>query len=397
MAGTGLYVHLPYCTSICPYCDFNAYTPPKGGVSPYPALQAALLRELAARAPLFVGPLDAVYFGGGTPSLAPPSLIAAVLQAAQTHLGLRPGAEVTLEANPGTLTLGGLQAFREAGINRLSMGWQSTHDKLLRVLGRAHSAADSHAAWALARQAGFLALSLDLIFAVPGQTAAQLQADLDAIVALRPEHVSLYAMTIKPGTPFARRQARGTLTPTAEDTEAAMMQQIDAALAAAGYAHYEVSNYAQPGHRAVHNSLYWQGGQYLGIGPGAHSFCHTDWQAGWRWEAIRSPQDYIAAWQRRAADAAARPAVGERGEDPTVSFCEALTPQQMLVERMLCGLRHVDGVPLDRGPMQAYPQQIAHAAAEAVARGWGRLDAQTIRPTSLGLQHVDAMAALFLG
>jgi oxygen-independent coproporphyrinogen-3 oxidase len=395
MAGTGLYIHLPYCTSICPYCDFNAYATPKHGPAPYAALQAAMLQELATRAPLFTGPLDAVYFGGGTPSLAPPSLIAAMLDGARGHLGLRPGAEVTLEANPGTLDAAGLAAFRTAGINRLSMGWQSTHNNLLRVLGRDHSASDSHEAFVQARVAGFEIISLDLIFAVPGQTQAQLEADLATIAQLQPEHVSLYAMTIKAGTPFARRQARGTLTPTDEAVEVAMMAQIDQALERAGYEHYEVSNYAKPGRRAVHNSLYWQGGEYLGLGPGAHSFHHDNWQQGWRWEGVRRPAAYMAAWAGSEKAVNALPNEGQAPTGPTVSFCELLSSRQLLTERMMCGLRHVDGLTLDRPPVSAYRPQIASALAESQARGWAELAGQSLRPTKAGILHSDALAEMF--
>jgi oxygen-independent coproporphyrinogen-3 oxidase len=386
MPDVGLYLHLPYCTSLCPYCDFNSYVDPK---APWEALTSALEREIATRAPVFATPWRSVYFGGGTPSLAPPDTVRRLIEAARQAAGLAADAELTLEVNPGTVTEASLAAFREVGINRVSLGWQSTHDRLLRVLGRGHSAADSHAAYAASRAAGFDNISLDLIFAVPGQSMADLDADLDRVLALAPEHVSLYALTYKPGTPFERRRLRGTLTPADEDLEADMMDHIEARLSAVGFEHYEVSNYALPGRRAVHNSLYWRGGRYLGVGPGAHSFHHEAWATGWRWEAVRDPAAYIAAWQTPPPPGV--PATG----DGTVTWCEALTPRQLFSERMLCGLRQADGVSLQEPALAAHADTVAAGVAEATARGWGRVQGDRLIPTPAGLTHADALAALF--
>ena len=387
MQDTGVYIHIPYCKSVCPYCDFNSYVQPE---PPWEALQAALLAELQARLPALVhGPVASVYFGGGTPSLAPASLIHSLLQAVQTQVGLQPHAEITLEANPGTVTQAQFAGFRAAGVNRISLGWQSTHDRLLRVLGRGHSAADSHAAFAAARVAGFSRVSLDLIFAVPGQSMADLHADLAAVLRLRPEHVSLYALTYHEGTPFHRRRARGSLRPAPEAVECDMMEEIERALCAAGYLHYEVSNYCLPEHRARHNSLYWSGGRYIGIGPGAHSFHHEAWQRGWRWEGLRDPKRYIERWQHPQAPGVPEPL------DGSSEWAECLNPRQMLCERMLCGLRHDAGVHLEEPVCQPFAAHVAAAADTAVQRHWAMLQAGVLRPTALGLQHADALAELF--
>lgn len=388
MSRWGVYVHLPYCKSLCPYCDFNSYVQPDPD---WGGLQQALVHELRSRRSLMPGsPAQSLYFGGGTPSMAPASLIATVVDTVREVCGLIPAAEVTLEANPGTVDAAKFTQFLQGGINRISLGWQSTHDRLLRTLGRGHSAKDSADALQAARDAGADNVSLDLIFAVPGQTDQDLDADLARIVELAPQHVSLYALTYHPGTPFYRRKMRGTLVPADEDVEFRMMRRIEQVLSAAGYDHYEVSNYAQPGFRARHNSLYWQGATYLGVGPGAHSFVHRHWQAGWRWENTRKPPAYVAAWQN--PQATSQPPV--QG-DPTVTMAEQLTPRQLLSERMLCGLRQVDGVDLGEPVCQPHAQLVSQAAARAVIQGWAQQEGPHLRPTPLGLENADALAALF--
>lgn len=391
MQDTGVYIHLPYCKSICPYCDFNSYVQAE---PPWAALEAALRAELRARLPLAAGPVASVYLGGGTPSLAPAGLVEALLGQVRDTVGLQANPEITLEANPGTVTEASFVAFRAAGVNRISLGWQSTHDRLLRVLGRGHSAADSHAAFVAARAAGFQRVSLDLIFAVPGQTLQDLDADLRQILALRPEHVSLYALTYKEGTPFFRRRARGSLRPAPEALECDMMAVIAETLGAAGYQHYEVSNYCLPGHRARHNSLYWSGGQYVGAGPGAHSFYHQRWERGWRWEGLRDPKRYMAAWQSGQLPEMHATGVPEP-LDGSSEWVETLTPRQMLAERMLCGLRHDAGVSLAEPVCRVFAAEVEAAKDVALRRQWAQLDAGVLRPTALGLQHADALAELF--
>lgn len=385
----GLYLHIPYCRSICPYCDFNAHVEK---TPPWEALTDAMCAEMQAHAQLFSGPLISVYFGGGTPSLMPPQYVAKLLAHAQKLFGLQPDAEITLEANPGKLDMQTFAALRHTGVNRISMGWQSTHNHLLRLLGRGHSAEQSDQAYQMARAAGFTNISLDLIFAVPGQTLAQLATDLQRVIALAPEHISLYALTYKPNTPFERRRDQGRLKPVDEATELQMMRQITATLQAADYTHYEISNYARLHKRAVHNSLYWQGKPYLGVGPGAHSFCQRAWSQGWRWESLRDPKAYIATWQRLSNRTYAHP----NAMDPNdVSFCETLDATQLFAEYMLCGLRQRDGIDLRSPVCQHHPERLQAGLTQAQKYGWVRLDGDFVCPTALGFEHADALAALF--
>jgi putative oxygen-independent coproporphyrinogen III oxidase len=390
----GLYVHVPYCRRICPYCDFNVHVAKRAD---WPALAAGLHAELATRAPAFEArTMDSVYFGGGTPSLAPVTLLAGLLAAATARWPLAADAELTLEADPATLDAEGFGALRRLGITRLSLGWQSTHDHLLRLLGRGHTAAQSEEAYHLARAAGFENVSVDLIFAVPGQTMALLDADIDALLRIEPDHVSLYALTYHEGTELFRRRAAGRVVPVDEDLEADMMAHLEQRLQQAGFEHYEVSNYARPGKRSRHNQLYWHGGRYLGLGPGAHSFVREGWSRGWRWETVRNPAAHAAAFgPTPAAPGAVTPRSGipER-VDPSVSFVEALGPTELASERFLLGLRLADG--LELAPLSGLePARIASAVEEAMRRGWATHDGATLRPTSAGLMNADALAALF--
>ncbi|MEO0813966.1 MAG: radical SAM family heme chaperone HemW, partial [Myxococcota bacterium] len=295
--GTGLYVHVPYCRRRCPYCDFNVWVDSK---APWEHLAEAIICDLESRAPSYPARFDSVYFGGGTPSLAPTLFFESVLDAAQRLGPIAPGAEVTVEIEPDTVGRERLREWRTLGFNRASLGWQSTHDSLLRTLGRGHSARSSQRMVDDVRDAGFENVSVDLIFAVPGQSLQQLDQDLDAVVGLAPPHVSLYALTFEPNTEFERRRQQGRLLPVDEPSELEMMDHITSRLTAAGFAHYEVSNYAQPGYEARHNSSYWAGKPYLGVGPGAHSYLPNPLGAS-RWESRRNPGAYIATqdfeWQ----------------------------------------------------------------------------------------------------
>ncbi|MEO1171711.1 MAG: radical SAM family heme chaperone HemW, partial [Myxococcota bacterium] len=250
----GLYVHVPYCRHRCPYCDFNVWIDKH---APWAALADATVGDIGRRAAEFPYRFRSVYFGGGTPSLAPNAFFARVLEAADQVLGLQGSAEVTMEIEPDTISAARLRELVALGVNRASLGWQSSHDRLLKVLGRGHRADAAFRMFEDARNAGFDSVSIDLMFAVPGQTLAELDADLDRIVALSPDHVSLYALTFEPDTEFERRRRRGRLVPTEDDLEAEMMEHIESRLISAGYHHYEVSSYAKAGHAAVHNSGYW--------------------------------------------------------------------------------------------------------------------------------------------
>ena len=378
----GLYIHVPFCTSICPYCDFNVY---KRRHINWRAFGHALVAELQyAASHEFAGapPLYSVYFGGGTPSLAPPELIAQVIDAARGHFGVQGAAEITLEANPGTVDAQRLAGYADAGVNRLSLGWQSTHNRLLKRLGRAHSAADSEQALYQARAAKLHNISLDLIFAVPTQTEQECAQDVQRIVQHAPSHVSLYALTYHAGTPFFRRRAQRRLHPASEETEVAMMAQIQAGLTAAGYVHYEVSNYCKPGQQARHNALYWQGQPYLGIGPGAHSFVHHHFAQGSRWETTRCSDSYMSHWAgtRRAR---------------TEQWRETLDAKALFTERMLGATRHTGGINLRDETLQPHQAKLDEAVPQALSAQWATLTDSQLVPTSAGLLHADALASLF--
>ncbi len=381
----GIYVHVPYCRRRCPYCDFNVYIAKRAD---WPRLVLAIERELLTRASAFpFAAARSLYFGGGTPSLMPLALIKKLRAAIDAVFPLTAEQEVTIEVDPATLAPGDYAKLRALGFTRVSLGWQSTHDELLRTLGRGHSAAAALEAYHAARRAGFDDISLDLIFAVPGESMEHLDADLEAVCRLAPEHVSLYALTYHEGTELYRRRERGRLLPVSCDLEAEMMSRIEQRLSVEGYEHYEVSSYARtPAARSLHNQLYWRGGNYLGLGPGAHSFARRGFEEGWRFENTRDPAAYIAAWEMERTRGLPRQG------DGTVSFVEHLTPRELDDERLFLRLRTSDGLVL-RAPLT---EATCAAIARARARGFIHADGDRISPTPLGLMHADSLAELFI-
>jgi oxygen-independent coproporphyrinogen-3 oxidase len=326
-----LYVHLPWCRHVCPYCDFNVVA---GARPPEDDYVAALLAELAAHvaADTWRGrPAATCYLGGGTPSLFSPAAVGRLLDGVAERCGLASEPEVTLEANPGTVDRERLTGYRAAGVNRLSLGAQSFQPARLRTLGRDHMPEETVAAVGSARAAGIDNVSLDLIYGVPGQRVADWEADLSAALALAPEHVSAYALTWEPGTPFHARRASGRLEPIAEDDEATMAALAVERLEAAGLARYEISSFARPGRASRHNTRYWDGSDYLGLGAGAHSFSRDPFP-GRRWMNERPP----AAWTR---------AVTAHGT--AVATEERLTVAQARGEFCWTGLRRAAGVDLE--------------------------------------------------
>jgi oxygen-independent coproporphyrinogen III oxidase len=328
----GLYVHIPYCLSRCPYCDFNTYAVRSWPEDEY---AEALRCELAAYAqtePFAGRRVGTVFFGGGTPSLFRPATIASLLEHAEKCCGVAADAEITLEANPGTGDEARLADFRAAGVNRLSLGVQSFDDASLQKLGRHHSAADSLLALRSARAAGFDNLSLDLIYAIPGQDVAGCERDVAAAIEIAPEHVSAYGLTYEKGTPLERDRAAGRVVPVEEEVELAMYATARERLGAAGYTHYEISNYARPGRIARHNRAYWRGVSYLGLGAGAHSFAaRSSTGPGWgsRWSNVRDPNAYAARAKATGT------AVADR---------EELTRSQAMGEACWLGLRQREGL-----------------------------------------------------
>jgi len=376
-----LYLHVPYCRHVCPYCDFNVVasaSPPEAG---YVATLVAEMRAYARNDTWRGRPVESLYLGGGTPSLFSPAAVAALLEAAAHDFGIEDGAEITLEANPGTVTRASLAGYAAAGVNRLSLGAQSFHPALLKTLGRDHQPDDTREAVAAARASNLTNVSLDLIFAVPGATLADWEADLAAAVALAPEHVSTYALTYEAGTPFHTWRATGRMTPADDDLEASMAEAAAAALDAAGYARYEISSWAQPGFASRHNQSYWDGSDYLGLGAGAHSFAAGP--PARRWANQRPPEAY------RAAVASTGTAVGQE---------EHLSAGQAETDAVITGLRRLTGVDaagfarrFGRPLEVAFPQ-----LARLVEDGLLERNGGQVRLTPRGLIFADSVAASFV-
>jgi putative oxygen-independent coproporphyrinogen III oxidase len=324
----GIYVHCPYCRTKCPYCDFNVAIHRADRIAPFVAGLRAELARYAALPWAGRAPAGTLFFGGGTPSLLPPEAVAAVVSDARQGLALQPDAEVTLEANPEGLDAARLRAFRAAGVTRLSLGVQSLDDTVLRRLGRTHSAADAEAAYRAARAAGFEDVSVDLLYACPDQDLATWLRTLEAVLAWEPEHLSAYALTLERATPFGRRPPAGLPD---EDAQVAQSDALVERTARAGLDRYEVSNFARPGRRSRHNLGYWWRRDYLGLGPGAHgglgALRYWTQRSEPRWRAAVLAGDWaIEGWER-------------------------LSPRQVAAERLVLGLRLVEGVPrewLDR-------------------------------------------------
>jgi oxygen-independent coproporphyrinogen-3 oxidase len=352
----GVYIHWPYCTRICPYCDFNVFRD-RGGSDERDRLTRAMIADLAAQARL-TGPrrLVSVFFGGGTPSLMRPEDVAEMLAAARALWTPDPALEATLEANPTDAEAARFSALAKAGVDRLSLGVQSLDDQALAFLGRNHDAAAARRAAGLARDA-FPRLSIDLIHSLPGQDRRDWARDLAAGIALGPEHVSAYELTIEPGAAFARAVRRGAFQPADDDRRADLFDLTGELLSAAGYEAYEISNHARGvAARSRHNLVYWRGEDYVGVGPGAHGRLTLE-GARWALEAPRGVRDYIAAVNRRDADATRH----------------RLTAREAALERLLMGLRTVEGVALAAlAPLDIPPERIL-GLAEFLETREGRL------------------------
>jgi putative oxygen-independent coproporphyrinogen III oxidase len=328
-AELGVYVHWPYCARICPYCDFNVVRD-RGDGTAQAALARAILADLSAQAER-VGRrrLVSIFFGGGTPSLMAPDAVAEIVASARTLFEAAPDLEVTLEANPTDAEAGRFSGLAQAGVNRLSLGVQSLDDAALAFLGRNHDAAEARRAAEIAGRA-FARLSLDLIYARPGQSLAAWRAELAEALALGAEHVSAYQLTLEPGTPFDRAVARGRWAPPGDDLAAGLFETTQAVLGDAGFEAYEVSNHARgAAARSRHNLIYWRGGDYLGVGPGAHG--RLTGADGGRWATLTPARiaDYVG-----------------RVETSGCGLAEwtRLTIKEAAQERLLMGLRTVEGV-----------------------------------------------------
>jgi oxygen-independent coproporphyrinogen-3 oxidase len=366
-----LYVHWPFCARICPYCDFNVVRD-RGREALKARLVEAIRRDIEGHAQI-TGPrtLVSVFFGGGTPSLLDPADAAAILATARRVWTAAADLEVSLEANPADIDPRRLEALAGAGVNRLSLGVQSLDDANLAVLGRNHDAACARRA-AEAARAVMPRLSLDMIWGLPGQTAQAWARDLEAAIALQPEHVSAYELTFEAGTPFDRARERGRMIPPGEDARADLYDLTGALLAEAGFEAYEVSNHARgEAARSRHNLVYWRGGDYAGVGPGAHGRIT---RAGARWaaQAPRAIEAYVEKVAREGFGGA----------------LERLEPRQAALERLLMGLRTSEGVPLaDLAPLGIDESRFEELRALAERRD-GRLAA-----TPDGRRVLDAVIA----
>lgn len=376
MPPLSLYIHLPWCVRKCPYCDFNSHA--VRDELPEDAYIDALVRDLEQDLPRVWGRhVHTIFLGGGTPSLFSPASVDRLLSEVRARLFIVPDAEVTLEANPGTIELERFRRYRDAGVNRLSIGIQSFDAAKLRTLGRIHGREEALRAAAAARDAGFDNFNLDLMFGLPRQMLAEALADVDTAIALAPTHLSLYQLTIEPNTLFHHRP------PALPDDDAAfaMQEALQARLRAAGYAQYEVSAYAQPGHQCAHNRNYWRFGDYLGIGAGAHAKI-TDANGITRLWKAKQPKEYMAA--------AGTPA-GVGGE-------RRLTRAEVGLEFMMNALRLTDGVESALfAERTGQPLSLIQRRLQAAeARGLLAWDAHRIRPTELGHRFLNDLLALFL-
>ena len=383
----GIYLHVPFCERVCPYCDFAVVAAPRLAPADEARYVAALLAELEGRAPDFTGlALDTVYFGGGTPALLAPDSIGRLLDAVRKAFPGTPR-EVTLEANPSTLEQGRLAAFRAAGVDRLSLGVQSFDDETLRRLGRAHRARESERALATAREAGFRNLSLDLIVGAPEQSLAGVERDLAAALTASPAHVSVYALTLEPETPFARAAAAGKLRVPDDDRVADMLLAAEQRLGGAGLLRYEVSSHARPGMEAIHNQRYWRRRPVLGLGVGAHSTEPRSAEAPFG--ARSANERALAAWLARIE--------AGRTEPPVREVPDAATARG---EAAFLALRTREGLAAD-GFAAEFGAKPRHFFAAAIDEGVGEglLEERAngdLAPSRRGFAFADLLAARFI-
>jgi oxygen-independent coproporphyrinogen-3 oxidase len=370
-----LYIHLPWCVKKCPYCDFNSHA--AQGI-PEAAYIDALLADLERALPDIWGRrIHTVFFGGGTPSLFSPEGIDRILTGVRTLTQLMPGAEITLEANPGTVEIAKFRGFREAGVTRVSLGIQSFNPRHLQALGRIHDDREARRAAELAAT-HFDTFNLDLMYALPGQTLAGALADIETALTFAPPHLSAYHLTLEPNTPFGH-----TAPPNLPDDDLAadMQQAIEARLAAAGMDHYETSAYAKPGRASRHNLNYWQFGDYLGIGAGAHSKLSFHDRIV-RQMRVKHPQQYMDAVKAGTHIADSRP----------------LTRDDLPFEFMMNALRLNAGVPAALFEERTGLPLIACSAALEKARARGLLETEStrLRPTLQGQRFLNDLLELFL-
>lgn len=381
----GVYVHFPYCLSKCPYCDFASTVARQVPQERYAQAIATELKARLARTPLADRTLDSIYFGGGTPSLWEVRHVASVLEMLAGALRISPGAEITLEANPGASDSARFSGYRAAGVNRLSIGVQSFQPSTLAALGRAHDGPTAVAAFRAARQAGFDNVSLDFIYGVHGQSLEQVVADAEQASSLQPDHLSAYALTLDRESlaeevPLAKQLSRGEVMLPPDDTVVAMGAAVRDVYGAKGLARYEISNFARPGFHSRHNALYWTGGEYLALGVGATGFLRTGPREGLRWANLRSADQYLKAVESSA---------------PAEASTEPLTADELFEERVAMGLRLTSGVDL-AAACEAFGKDPAPRLATAnrlVQDGFARWDGSRLSLTDRGADVHSAISA----
>ncbi|MFC3096494.1 radical SAM family heme chaperone HemW [Alteraurantiacibacter palmitatis] len=367
-----LYIHWPFCLQKCPYCDFNSHVRDQVDVARW---QAALIADMRAEAEVAAhSPLESIFFGGGTPSLMPPQLVEALLAEAERLWGFADGIEITLEGNPSSVEAANYAALASAGVNRASLGLQSLHDEALHFLGRLHDAQEGLNALEVA-QKHFARASFDLIYALPGQTPAQWQADLSRALAMGTTHLSLYQLTIEPGTRFETMVRRGDFMPLDDEAAADLFALTQDVTASAGLPAYEVSNHARPGEESRHNLTYWRYQDYLGIGPGAHGR-----RGGLATQRHKKPENWLAA-------------VEERGSGCQIEHAIPL-PEQA-AEALLMGLRLAEGIDLAAlsARFALSPDRLVNRAAltELVELGLAWAAPPRLGVTTAGMPVLDAI------
>jgi len=374
-----VYLHWPYCARICPYCDFNVHLDKRADEGD--RLVAAMVTDLAYWRD-WTGPreISSIHFGGGTPSLLSREQLITLMDAVRSLWGEGPGeglGEVALEANPNDVTPDREKSWVEAGLTRLSLGVQSFDDSVLKTLGRDHDGASARRSLEMAVGA-FQSVSADLIFGVQGEAEDRLQRDLDTMLELGVPHLSTYQLTIEPGTAFAKAEARGAQKAVDEDQSAQDFELIRGTLVAAGYRHYEVSNFAKPGQKSAHNLAYWRGRDYVGVGPGAHGRLWTE-SGRVATETTLRPADYIAAVQSHGT---------------AITMRETLGPEEAAQEYVMMGLRIDDGLSLSR--LTALRGEALSIDPALIEDGLLRVEGDRLAATDQGRMVLDALTRALL-
>ncbi len=363
--GFGLYIHWPFCQSKCPYCDFNSHVAEKVDQKRWLAAYLGEIDRCAKETPGRV--LESVFFGGGTPSLMQPEIVAEIIASVRRAWPMRNDPEITLEANPGSIEAGRFQAYRQGGVNRISMGMQAMNDADLRRLGRLHTTKEAIQAFDIARN-NFERVSFDLIYARQSQTIQDWTTELQQALAMAVDHVSLYQLTIEPGTAFGDRFSRGRLRGLPdEDLSADMYLATQEICGAAGFPSYEVSNHAREGAESRHNLIYWRGGDYIGIGPGAHGRLTLNGNR-WATEAPRAPGQWLAMAEKNIAAELPR---------------ELLSTEEHVEEYLLMGLRLSEGLNIDR-IAAILERDITGVFDQLLADGLATVDRSALKATAKG-------------